>query len=78
MNTDILLFFQKHMDVLPLCTAPDARVMAEIEKVCAHTQEEGLPRFSSHHHISDCRLAYHHLALTLQLSHTLTVGPISY
>ncbi len=48
MNTDILLFFDKHMDALPLYEALEKRILNEIEDVRIKVQKTQISFYNKH------------------------------
>ena len=48
MNTDILLFFDKHMDALPLYEALEKRILNEIENVRIKVQKTQISFYNKH------------------------------
>lgn len=48
MDTDILLFFEGHMDALPLYEKLEERILSEIENVCIRTQKSQISFYNRH------------------------------
>lgn len=48
MNTDVLLFFDTHMDALPLYEALEARILNEIEAVRIKVQKSQISFYNKH------------------------------
>ena len=79
MNEDILFFFDKHMDALPLYEEFESRVMREIENVRIKVQKSQISFYNKHlftcvsfarvRKKKDCPSSY--IVVTIGLSHRL-------
>lgn len=79
MNTDVLLFFDTHMDALPLYEALEARILNEIEAVRIKVQKSQISFYNKHlfacvsfarvRKKKDCPANY--IVVTIGLSHRL-------